>query len=127
MSQSRNLFRISRFILLKLPLLFKFLAKFRNPQKRVLIIKTDAIGDYILFRNFIEVVKNSPVYAGYQVDLVANTLCRDIAINYDSAFVNQFFFTRPDDLYYSPMQALKLGWQLYKRNYQTVLQIFPAL
>ncbi len=122
MAQNRNLFRLTRFILLKLPLLFKFFSKYRKPQKRILIIKTDAIGDYILFRNFIEVFKTSQAYTGYEIDLVANTLCRDIALHYDTPFINSFFFSRPDDLYYAPLKTLQLGWRLYKNNYQIVLQ-----
>jgi len=122
MAQNRNLFRLTRFILLRLPLLFKLFAKWRKPTKRLLIIKTDAIGDYILFRNFIEVLNQSEQYKDYEIDLLGNVLCKDIALNYDAAFVNEFFFIRPDDLYYSPLQTLKLGWKLFRKNYQTVLQ-----
>lgn len=120
-SENRNLFRLTRFILLKLPLLFSFFAKYRSPQKRLLIIKTDAIGDYILFRNFIEAVKRAKQYENYELDLLGSTLCRDIALTYDSVFVNRFFFIPADD-YHSPLKTLKLGWTLFRRNYQTVLQ-----
>lgn len=122
MAKNRNLFRLTRFILLKLPLLFKFFSKYRTPAKRVLIIKTDAIGDYILFRNFIETVKQSVSYADYEIDLIANTLCKDIALNYDALFISDFVFVRPDDLYYSPIKTLLLGWKLFRKNYHTVLQ-----
>ena len=122
MAQNRNLFRLTRFILLKVPRLFKFFAKSRESQKRLLIIKTDAIGDYILFRNFIEVISQSKQYKDYEIDLVCNTLCKDIALTYDAGFVNEFFFIKPDDLYHSPLQTLKLGWKLFRRNYETVLQ-----
>ena len=122
MSKNRNLFRLTRFILLKLPLIFKFFSKYRTPAKRILIIKTDAIGDYILFRNFIETVKQSAIYADHEIDLVANTMCKDIVVNYDAQFVKEYYFVRPDDLYYSPLKTLVLGWKLFKKNYQTVLQ-----
>jgi ADP-heptose:LPS heptosyltransferase len=121
MAQNRNLFRITRFILLKLPMLFKYFAKHRKPQRRLLIIKTDAIGDYILFRNFIEVLKSSKQYEDYEIHLLANPLCKDLALNYDADFVDEFIFTRADDLYHSPWQTLKLGWKLFGKNYQTVL------
>lgn len=120
-SENRNLFRLTRFILLKLPLLFRFFAKYRSPKKRLLIIKTDAIGDYILFRNFIEAVKRAKQYENYELDLLGSTLCRDIALTYDAVFVNRFFFIPSDD-YHSPLKTLKLGWALFCRNYQTVLQ-----
>jgi len=118
----RNLFRITRFILLKFPPLLKIFATRRTPQKRVLIIKTDAIGDYILFRNFIEIVKTSEVFKGYRIDLLGNELWQDIAIKYDRRFVDDLYFINPDNLYESPLKTFNLGWRLFKNNYQTVLQ-----
>src|ERR1700761_7079681 len=117
--KNRNLFRISRFILLKLPLLFRFLAKFRSPQKRLLIIKTDAIGDYILFRNFLEVVRSSEAYKDYKIHLLGNVLWSDLALKYDSRFTDEFIFTKPNDLYESPLKLFKLGWRIFKNNYET--------
>jgi len=122
-NQNRNLFRITRFILLKFPFIFQLLAKFRlqKKNKRLLIIKTDAIGDYILFRNFIEIVKKSDKYKNYQIDLAGNTSWRDIALKYDKSFIGEFYFIRPDSLYDAPSETLKLGWLLFKNNYSEVL------
>ncbi len=120
--KNRNLFRITRFILLKLPGLFKFFAKFRTPRKRILIIKTDAIGDFILFRNFIEITKKSEIFKDHRIDLLGNKLWQDIAIQYDSKFIGDFFFVNPDELYEAPLTTFKLGWRLFKNNYETVLQ-----
>jgi len=120
--KNRNLFRITRFILLKLPGLFKFFAKFRSPQKRILIIKTDAIGDFILFRNFIEITKKSEIFKDHQVDLLGNKLWQDIAVQYDSKFIGDFFFINPDELYEAPLTTFKLALRLFKNNYETVLQ-----
>jgi ADP-heptose:LPS heptosyltransferase len=119
---SRNLFRITRFILLNLPLLFKFFAKFRAPEKRLLIIKTDAIGDYILFRNFLEIVKSCPSYSGYQVHLLGNPLWQQLALPYDDRYVDEFLFIDVEGLYESPVKTLKLAWRLFKKNYDVVLQ-----
>jgi ADP-heptose:LPS heptosyltransferase len=119
---NRNLFRLSRFIFLKLPYLFRFLARFRGTKKRLLIIKADAIGDYILFRNFIELVKKSDKFRDHQVDLLGNKLWRDIALKYDSEFSDNFIFINPNDLYQAPLQNIKLGWRLFRNNYSTVLQ-----
>jgi ADP-heptose:LPS heptosyltransferase len=122
MAQNRNLFRLTRFILLRLPLLFKFFVKGRKPKKRLLIIKSDAIGDYILFRNFIELISRSEQYKDYEFDLVCNALCKDIALTYDADFVDEFFFIKPDDLYHAPLQTFRLGWKLFRKNYLVVLQ-----
>ena len=120
--KNRNLYRITRLILLKLPNLLKFFAKFRSPLKRLLIIKTDAIGDYILFRNFIEEVKVSEKFRGHQIDLLGNRLWEEIALKYDRHFIGNFIFINPDDLYEAPLKTLKLGLKLFRNNYQVVLQ-----
>jgi ADP-heptose:LPS heptosyltransferase len=124
MTKNRNLFRLTRFILLKFPFLFNFLARFRRKQKdkRVLVIKTDAIGDYILFRNYMEVLRSSEKFKGYRIDLLGNSIWEDIAVSYDSSYIDNFYFTSPYKLYEEPINTLKLGWLLFKNNYQVVLQ-----
>jgi len=120
--KNRNLFRLNRIFLLKLPWLLRFFAKLRQPSRRLLIIKTDAIGDYILFRNFIEIVKQSELYRDYKIDLLGNVLWRDIAVKYDARFVDEFIFIKAHDLYESPLKTLKLAWRLFLNNYEVVLQ-----
>lgn len=120
--KNRNLFRLTRFILLKLPYILQVLAKFKKPAKKILIIKTDAIGDYILFRNFIEEVKKVAQFQDYQIDLIGNILWQDVALKYDKNFVFQFYFVNANDLYHQPIQVLKLAWKLFCQNYSLVLQ-----
>jgi ADP-heptose:LPS heptosyltransferase len=120
--KNRNLFRITRLILLKLPGLFKLFSKFRAGKNRLLIIKTDAIGDYILFRNYLEILRQSATFKDHTITLLGNELWKDIALKYDSTFVDDFLFIKPDSLYEAPLQALKLGWRLFKNNYGIVLQ-----
>ena len=119
---NRNLFRLTRFVLLKLPFVFGLLARFRKPRKRILIIKTDAIGDYILFRNFLEVITQANEFKGYSFTLLGNKLWQGLALEYDSAFINDFIFTNPEGLYQSPLKTLQLGWRLFKNGYAVVLQ-----
>ena len=109
-------------MLLRIPGLFRFFAKFRSVKKRLLIIKTDAIGDYVLSRNFIEIVKASQKYKDHEIDLLGNNLWKDLTLKYDSPFVSNFFFIDPDGLYESSLKVLKLGWRLFKNNYEAVLQ-----
>ncbi|MGY4537516.1 ADP-heptose:LPS heptosyltransferase [Mucilaginibacter sp. UYNi724] len=120
--QNRNLFRLSRVILLKLPKLLRFFARFRKPAKRLLLIKTDAIGDYILFRNFIEVTKKSTKYWDHQIDLLGNILWEDVCLNFDKHLLNDTYFVKPDSFYYAPLALFKLGWRLFLNNYEVVLQ-----
>jgi ADP-heptose:LPS heptosyltransferase len=120
--KNRNLFRITRFVLLKLPYLLRFFYKFKIPRKKILIIKTDAIGDYVLFRNFLEVIRHSEKYKDHEIDLLGNAAWQDIALWYDKPFISNLFFTKPFDLYESPIQTFKMGWKLFSQGYSEVLQ-----
>ena len=90
--KNRNLFRVTRFILLGLPAVLRFFARFRPTKKRLLVIKADAIGDYILFRNYLEILRASEKYKNYHITLLGNEIWQDIASKYDSAFVDDFIF-----------------------------------
>jgi ADP-heptose:LPS heptosyltransferase len=120
--KNRNLFRITRFILLKLPTLFRFLSRLRPSRKRLLLIKTDAIGDYILFRNFIEITKRSEKYKDYRIDLLGSPIWRDVALTYDKEFLNACHFTTTRNLYEEPFKVFKLALRLFFNNYEVVLQ-----
>ncbi len=120
--RNRHLFRLTRFVIFKISFLFRLMAKFRRAKKRLLIIKTDAIGDYILLRNFIELVKGSEKFRDHEIHLLGNPAWRDIALTYDSAFVSEFIFVKDNELYESPFKLLKLGWKLFRNNYEVVLQ-----
>ena len=121
-STGHNSLMRSRVVLLKIPRIFRLLGYFRKPQKRLLVIRTDAIGDYILFRNFIEEIKRSEKFSNYHIDLLGNELWEGIALAYDAPFVDGFIFCDAKQLVSAPREILKLGWQLFLNNYDTVLQ-----
>lgn len=60
--------------------------------KTLLIIRTDAIGDYILFRNFLKSIVNSNAYQDYRITLVGNKAWQTIAEELDSDVVYQFIW-----------------------------------
>ena len=64
----------------------------------LLIIKTDAIGDYILFRNFLSEVRNLSLYKNYKIILCGNELWKDIALHFDSESVDEFIWINPNRL-----------------------------
>ena len=116
---SRNKFRIVRLLIFHLT---SFIALFKSRREnRILVIKLDAIGDYILFRNFLEILKDSEEYKGFRFDLLGNSSWKDIALAYDQKFVSNFFFVNPVSIKDQPLEFLKTGWKLYKNNYKIVL------
>ncbi len=62
-----------------------------NPDKTLLIVRVDAIGDYILFRNYLSVIKNSHEFKGYRITLCGNENWKDIAENLDG-FIDSFIW-----------------------------------
>lgn len=74
--------------------LVDFLAKKHNQirDKTLILIRLDAIGDYVLFRNFIEILANSPTYKGYKITLCGNILWKNLAENLDAKFVENFIW-----------------------------------
>lgn len=58
----------------------------------LLLIRLDAIGDYILFRNFIESIKKSEKYKNYSLTLVGNISWKPIAENFDSLYIDNFIW-----------------------------------
>ncbi|RXF69096.1 glycosyltransferase [Arcticibacter tournemirensis] len=118
----RNKFRLTRFIIFQISLILRFLSKFRKPAKRILIVKIDAIGDYVLFRNYLEVVYKSDKFKGYEIELLGNYKWKDLAIEYDGQYVSKFWFIDEESFYEAPKKLFKLALKLFSRRFDIVLQ-----
>jgi len=72
-----------------------------NPKtKRLLIVKTDAIGDYILFRNFLKEIKKSKKYKNYEISLLGNVVWKNIFENLDIKYIDKSTFLDLRATYY---------------------------
>jgi len=63
----------------------------RSPKtkpKTLLVVRTDAIGDYLLFRNFLEILKKSDAYKDYQITLLGNEIWKDLTENFDKSYLH---------------------------------------
>lgn len=61
-------------------------------EKSLVILRVDAIGDYILFRNFLEIIKKSEKYQDYHITLIGNNIWRPIAENLDNEWIDRFIW-----------------------------------
>lgn len=64
----------------------------RHNVKQILLIRLDAIGDYILFRNFIEVLKRNSKYSDYKITLLGNIVWKELAENLDKNYIDNFIW-----------------------------------
>ena len=65
-------------------------------QKSLLLIRLDAIGDYVLFRNFIQILKNSEKYKDYSITLVGNPIWKNLSEEIDISFIDRFIWLERD-------------------------------
>lgn len=59
-------------------------------DNEILILRTDDIGDFILFRNSLEILRKA--YPDYKITLLGHQLWKPIAENWDSKFVDEFIW-----------------------------------
>lgn len=64
----------------------------RSVGPNMLIIHTDAIGDYILFRNFINEIKESTRFKNHKITLLANAAYKNLAETLDAEVVHEFIW-----------------------------------
>lgn len=73
-----------------------FFAKKNKPQlnesKSLAIIFDEAIGDYILFRNFLKTIKESKKYSGYKITFICNSIVKELALFLDSKYIDSFIW-----------------------------------
>ena len=78
-------------------LIKRFLSKIKiynkhKSGKEIAILRTDVIGDYILFRNFLDIIKNSNKYKEYRITFIGNRIYKDLAEYLDHEFVDEFIW-----------------------------------
>lgn len=61
-------------------------------MERVVIIKLDAIGDYILIRNFLEEFRKSEKFQNCEITFLGNSILKDFVETFDSEIFNKFIW-----------------------------------
>ena len=71
-------------------LIILFLPKNKRDTGYLLLIRLDSIGDYVLFRNFIAVLKNSEKFKNYKIIFAGNIIWKDIDEELDYEYIEKF-------------------------------------
>jgi ADP-heptose:LPS heptosyltransferase len=74
--------------------LFKLLSfnKASITKDTLLLVRLDSIGDYVLLRNFIRLLKESNKYKNYRVTLCGNIIWKELAETLDSDSIDKFLW-----------------------------------
>jgi len=83
------LIKLTLFNLMKFKKLESSYNSNKKREKVILVIKTDGLGDYIIFRNFLNKLKK---VKKEKIVLISNELWKDISLNFDKNVVDEFLF-----------------------------------
>lgn len=85
----RNFIRFIMFGFIDLLILRK---PINSIDRTILVVRLDGVGDFILFRNFIETLKESGQYKDYRLTLCGNITWKDLAERLDEKFIDNFIW-----------------------------------
>lgn len=91
-----------------------------SKTKNLLVVKLDSIGDYLLFRNFLQVLKESERYCDHTITLCGNSWWKDLSEDVDKDWVTEFIWVdyhRLEDEDYN----MAISKQLYSKAFDVAL------
>lgn len=91
-----------------------------NAEKKLLIVKTDGVGDYILFRNFLPLLRDR--FSEYHITLCGNYVNRQFAIDLDKQWVDQFIWLDHRKFVGNFIYRYKILKQIYLKNFTIAIQ-----
>jgi len=90
--------------------------------RSLLVLRLDGIGDYVLFRNFLAVLRRSARYGKHQITLCGNVLWRDLAEALDADAVDRFEWIDPGAFQRSLASRWDILGRLSALGAETILQ-----
>ena len=105
-----------KFIPINIVDLFPKLIRKEKGVEEIFLIKSDEIGDYILFRNFLPFIKSNEVYKNYKIVLCGNNAWKNIAENLDADFVDEFIWINKNKFLTNLFYRFKLLKNIAGRN-----------
>ena len=96
---------------------------FSGKSKNILILKTDAIGDYLLFRNFLEEITGLYRPKGYKIVLGGNIVWKELALQLDAGFADEFIWLDRGGMNRKPDREKQMDFlvQINRYSYQKLL------
>lgn len=89
--------------------------------KSMLIIRLDAIGDYILFRNFIKILKENEKFKDYKITLLGNIAWKELAETLDSQEISHFIWLDRKNFARNPFYRNRKLKEITSQGYEILL------
>lgn len=87
--------------------------------KTLLLIRVDAIGDYILFRNFIKYIKDT--YTDYKITLVGNIAWKSLSLEFDNELFENWIWIHRKKFLYNLFYRNKTLRKITSQGYEIVI------
>ena len=114
----RNLFNYIGFILIN-----SFIKKRgKYTPNSLLLIRLDAIGDYILFRNFIYILKEGSKYRDYNITLCGNLLWKELAETLDKDIIDNFIWIDRKRFYGNLLYKFGILKKINVQRFETAIE-----
>lgn len=97
------------------------LAAARPVAGRLLIIRLDDIGDYVLFRNQLPAYRSSPRWCNHHITLLANSAWRELFETFDAAAVDEVIWVDKKQYLLSAEYRAELWPRLRAGGFETVI------
>lgn len=89
-------------------------------EKKLAIVRLDDIGDYLLWRNFIEVYKQSERFANYSITLIGNVVWKSIFEAFDNHAADETIWVNKQQYLTDEVYRKEL-WQIIRaQKFETV-------
>lgn len=89
--------------------------------KTLLLIRLDAIGDYILIRNFFYKLKQSKIFKDYKITLCGNIVWKDLAETFDKGIIDDFIWLNRKKFNNNPFYKFRLLKKIYRSGFEVVV------
>jgi ADP-heptose:LPS heptosyltransferase len=88
----------------------------------LLLVRLDAIGDYILTHDFFPYVRNSDKYKDYEITLCANISCRSLIEHYDKQYFDKFIWVDRKKFYFNPVYRYGILKEVYSEGFEIAIE-----
>lgn len=91
-------------------------------KNTLLIIRLDAIGDYILFRNFLEELASDKTYKNYKRVLCGNIMWKSLFEEWDKEMVNDVIWIDRKEFYQNPVYRYQKQKEIRKHSFEIAIE-----
>ena len=90
--------------------------------KRLLIVKIDHTGDYIIFRNFIEIIRKSAKFEHFHITILCNEHLKDLLTFLDGDYVDRILTLNLNKYLFNSWYTHRKEQELLSESYNVILQ-----